>query len=69
MLFNNKHSWRWSIGGWGAFVAAIILYLIFDFNIFNIYWVLGLLTAAIIITIGNAFYIIYTKRKSNNSKK
>ncbi|HLQ94978.1 MAG TPA: hypothetical protein VK108_01215 [Pseudogracilibacillus sp.] len=69
MLFNNKHPWRWSIGGWGAFVVAIILSLIFDFNIFNIYWILGLLTAAIILTIGNAFYIMYTKRKSNNSKK
>ncbi|WP_157111252.1 hypothetical protein [Sporosarcina ureae] len=48
---------------------ATILFLIFDFNILNIYGVLGLLTAAIIPTIGNATYVIYTKRKSKKSEK
>ncbi|GAA0441849.1 hypothetical protein GCM10008983_18670 [Lentibacillus halophilus] len=62
MLFNNKeHPWRFAIGGWGAFVVAIILFLIFDYNI---YLVLGLLTAAIILTIGNAINVLYTKWKS-----
>lgn len=65
----NDHSWRFAIGGWGAFIVAIILFLIFDSNIFNIYWVLGLLTAAIILTIGNAIYVLYTKRKSKEGKK
>ncbi|ALX49495.1 hypothetical protein [Lentibacillus amyloliquefaciens] len=62
MLFNNKeHPWRFAIGGWGAFVVAAILFLIFDYDI---YLMLGLLTAAIIVTIGNAIYVLYTKRKS-----
>ncbi|TFJ90683.1 hypothetical protein [Lentibacillus salicampi] len=62
MLFNNKeHPWRFAIGGWGAFVVATILFLIFDYNI---YLMLGLLTAAIILTIGNAIYVLYTKWKS-----
>ncbi|PIC67618.1 hypothetical protein CSV71_10460 [Sporosarcina sp. P21c] len=66
---NRQHPWRWAIRGWGAFIVATILFLIFDFNILNIYWVLGLLTAAIIPTIGNAAYVIYTKRKSKKSEK
>jgi len=62
MLFNNKeHPWRFAIGGWGAFVVVAILFLIFDYDI---YLMLGLLTAAIIVTIGNAIYVLYTKRKS-----
>ena len=62
MLFNNKeHPWHFAIGGWGAFVAAAILFLIFDYDI---YLMLGLLTAAIILTIGNAIYVLYTKWKS-----
>lgn len=62
MLFNNKeHPWRFAIGGWGAFVVAAILFLIFDYDI---YLMLGLLTAAIILTIGNAIYVLYTKWKS-----
>ncbi|PIC71207.1 hypothetical protein CSV77_04010 [Sporosarcina sp. P16b] len=69
MLFNKDHSWRWAIGGWGAFIVATILFLISDFNILNIYWVLGILTAAIIVTIGNAIHVIYTKRKAKEGKK
>ncbi|PIC78465.1 hypothetical protein CSV74_02775 [Sporosarcina sp. P19] len=62
MSFNNKeHPWRFAIGGWGAFVVATILFLIFDYNK---YLMLGLLTAAIILTIGNAIYVLYTKWKS-----
>ncbi|MDV6377139.1 hypothetical protein ORD22_02530 [Sporosarcina sp. GW1-11] len=69
MLSNKEHPWRWAIGGWGAFIVGAILFLIFDFTILNIYWVLGLLTAAIILTIGNAVYVIYIKRKSKEDKK
>ena len=61
MLFSKEHPWRLAIGGWGAFVVATILFLIFDYNIYS---VLGFLTAAIILTIGNAIYVLYTKRKS-----
>jgi len=50
MLFNKEHPWRWAIGSWGAFILATILFLLFDFTILNIYWVLGYLTAAIIVT-------------------
>lgn len=64
MLFNKEHPWRWTIGSWGAFILATILFLLFDFTILNIYWVLGYLTAAIIVTIGNAIHVIYTKRKT-----
>lgn len=64
MRFSDKnHPWRWAMGGWGAFIAAVILFVLFDFEIFNIYWVLSMLTAAIITTIGNAAYVMYTKRK------
>ncbi|MYL56740.1 hypothetical protein GLW20_04415 [Virgibacillus halodenitrificans] len=67
MLFNNKeHSWRFAIGGWGAFVVAAILFLIFDYDI---YLMLGLLTAAIILTIGNAIYVFYKKPNSRAEKK
>jgi len=62
MLFNNKeHPWRFAIGGWGAFVVAAILFLIFHYDI---YLMLRLLTAAIILPIGNAIYVLYSKWKS-----
>ena len=57
----NEHPWRLAIGGWVVFVATAILYFLFDFNIYS---VLGFLTAAIILTFGNAIYVHYTKRKS-----
>ncbi|MDY0394943.1 hypothetical protein ACFSMW_11215 [Virgibacillus halophilus] len=63
---HKKHPWRFAIGGWGAFVVATILFLIFDYNK---YAVLGLLTAAIILTIGNAIYVFYTKWKSKEEEK
>lgn len=65
MLFNKEHPWRLAISGWGAFILATILYQIFDTAILNKYFVLGLLTAAIILTIGNAIYLFYKKQKSN----
>jgi len=66
MLFNKEHSWRFAIGGWGAFIVAIILFLIFDYHIYTL---LGFLTAAIILTIGNAFYVLYTKWQSKEMEK
>lgn len=57
----NEHPWRLAIGGWVAFVATAILYLLFDYNIFS---VLGFLTAAIVLTIVNAIYVLSKKRKS-----
>lgn len=67
MLSNFKeHSWRFAIGGWGAFVVSIILFLIFDYDL---YLMLGLLTAALILTIGNAIYVFYTKRKTKSGEK
>lgn len=58
---NNQHPWRFAIGGWGACIVGTILFLAFDYNIYS---VLGLLTAAIILTIGNAIYVFYKKRKA-----
>ncbi|MBY0222544.1 hypothetical protein [Sporosarcina aquimarina] len=66
MLFNKEHPWRFAIGNWGAFVVATILLLIFDNNK---YLMLGLLTSAIIVTIGNAIYVLYKKRNSRAEKK
>lgn len=66
MLFNKEHPWRFAIGNWGAFVVATILFLIFDNNK---YLMLGLLTSAIIVTIGNAIYVLYKKRNSRAEKK
>ncbi|TMN20837.1 DUF2207 domain-containing protein [Lentibacillus cibarius] len=66
MSNNKKYPWRFAIGGWGAFVVAAILFLIFDYDL---YLMLGLLTAAIILTIGNAIYVFYTKRKSRAGEK
>ncbi|CAM3310348.1 hypothetical protein FITA111629_15510 [Filibacter tadaridae] len=63
---NNRRPWRFAIGGWGAFVVAAILFLIFDYDL---YLMLGLLTAAIILTIGNAIYVLYKKRKSRAGEK
>ncbi|MHA6259704.1 hypothetical protein ACXYMX_07270 [Sporosarcina sp. CAU 1771] len=57
----NEHPWRLAIGGWVSFVATAILYLLFDYNTSL---VLSFLTAAIILTILNAVYVLYTKRKS-----
>jgi predicted membrane protein len=67
MLSNNHkgYPWRFAIGGWGAFVVAIILFFIFDYNIYTVF---GFLTAAIILTIGNAIYVLYTKQKSKGEK-
>ncbi|WP_337019979.1 hypothetical protein [Oceanobacillus massiliensis] len=63
---NNKgNQWRFAIGGWGALVVVTILFLIFDYNI---YTVLGFLTAAVILTIGNAVYVLYTKHKLKGEK-
>lgn len=63
MLFDKAHPWQYAIGVWGAFLVATVLYLLFNFGVFNITLVLGLLTAAIIVTIGKAIYVLYTKRK------
>lgn len=62
----NDHPWRLTIGSWGAFIVAVILFLIFDYNIYS---VLGFLTAAIILTIGNGIYLFYKKRESKEGKK
>lgn len=64
-LLKNDHPWRYATGSWGGFVVLMILHLLFDYNI---YTVLGMLTAAIIMTIGNAIYIIYDKRKSSEAE-
>lgn len=64
-LNNRNHPWRFAFGSWGAFIVVAILFLIFDYNI---YGMLGLLTAAIIVTIGNAIYVLFTKRKSKKDK-
>ncbi|TQS76526.1 hypothetical protein DX933_01410 [Ornithinibacillus gellani] len=67
MLSNNKgDQWRFTIGGWGAFVVVTILYFIFDYSI---YTVLGFLTAAIILTISNAIFVLNKKRKSKGEKQ
>lgn len=66
MRFNNRnHPWRFAFGGWGAFIVVAILFLIFDYNIYAMF---GVLTSAIIVTIGNAIYVLYTKRKSKKNK-
>ncbi len=49
----------------GALVVVTILFLIFDYNI---YTVLGFLTAAVTLTIGNAIYVLYTKQKLKGEK-
>lgn len=63
MLFNSEkwHLWRFAFGSWGAFIVIAVLYLIFDFNI---YLMFAFLTSAIIMTIWNVFYVLYTKHKS-----
>lgn len=66
MLFDKEHPWRFAIGGWGAFILVTILFLIFDINI---YLVFGLLTAAIILTVGNAIYVFYKRGKWKEEKR
>ncbi|MBO1001627.1 hypothetical protein ACFSKI_16415 [Pseudogracilibacillus auburnensis] len=66
MLFNKEHPWRFTIGGWGGFVLATILLLIFGSDIYPI---LGFLTGAILVTIGNVIYVLYTKWKSKEGEK
>jgi len=65
-LFKNDHPWRYAIGSWGGFVIIVILHLLFDYNI---YGVLGMLTAAIILTLGTAIYILYNKWKSSINRE
>ncbi|WP_405097603.1 hypothetical protein [Oceanobacillus sp. FSL H7-0719] len=66
MLLNNEHPWRFTIGSWGGFILAAILLFVFGSNIYPI---LGFLTGAIIVTIGNLIYVLYTKRKSKEGEK
>lgn len=40
-----KHPWHFSFGVWSAFIVATILYVVFNYDL---YFMLGLLTAAII---------------------
>lgn len=58
MLFDKAHPWKSALGVWGAFLLATVLYLLFDVGVFNLSLVLGLLTAAILVTIGNAIYLL-----------
>lgn len=62
---NKENQWRFAIGGWGALVVVTILFLIFDYNIYTVF---GFLTAAVILTIGNAIYVFYTKQKLKGEK-
>lgn len=66
MLFNKEHPWRLALGGWSAFIVVAILHLIFGYNIYS---VLGFLTAAIILTIGNVIYVLYKKLESKEETK
>lgn len=66
MSDKKEHPWRFTIGAWGAFIIVAILFLLFDYNG---YAVLGLLTAAIIVTIGNIIYLLYKKSKKQNRKR
>ncbi|MDY0404225.1 hypothetical protein P5G51_001300 [Virgibacillus sp. 179-BFC.A HS] len=65
MLSNNKgYPWRFAIGGWVAFIVVTILFFIFDDNIYTIF---GILTATIILTIGNVF--MYFTQSGNQRGK
>lgn len=66
MLFKNRERWYLSKVGLGMFVLGTILNLILGPNIYHI---LGLLTAAIILVIANIVYVFYTKMKSTEIKK
>ena len=54
------------MAGFTAFVLATILFLITGPNIPGI---LGFLISAIVLFILNAIYVLYTNKKSGNTKK
>lgn len=66
MLLKNRPRWFLSQVGLGLFILGTILNLILDPNIYSI---LGLLTASIILVIANLVYVFYTRFKSTENKK
>lgn len=65
ILFKKKERWYLSKVGLGAFILGTILELIFGRNI---YFILGLLTSAIILIITDMICVFYTKMKSTKEK-
>ncbi len=57
----DNSRWKLSLAGFTAFIIATIFYLITGPNIPGI---LGFLTAAIVLFILNAAYVLYTNKKS-----
>jgi hypothetical protein len=65
MSSKNRSKWFLSIVALGLFIGGTILNLILDPNIYSI---LGLLTASIVLVITNLVYVFYTKSKSPENR-
>jgi len=61
----ENSQWKLSLAGFTAFFLATIFYLITGLNTVGI---LSFLTSAIVLFIINAVYVLYTKKKLENTK-
>ncbi|WP_033542743.1 hypothetical protein [Planococcus sp. CAU13] len=64
----DNSRWKLGLAGFTAFVLATIFFLITDLNSATA-GILGFLTAAIVLFVINVVYVLYTNKKSGNTKK